>query len=266
MLDAEPPMLQPLWDLIVRVGEPAVSHWLFPAWVGLASFTLTCLYFTVKDLRRDASTKIDPTRWPSAQDMRRAAIPQLVVYVGANALATWAMPHHVDLPALAPSLPGLLLEVALCLVISDFLIYWEHRVMHAIRWLRRRIHSVHHAYTYPFSWAGGWVHPLEDMVVIGCVTAPAMLIGVHPLSFWVFVVIWVALLIEEHSGHDVWWSPYRWLPWSMGGGGAPHDPHHNISVNCNYGFVFTLWDQLFGTFMTVEESRARRARRSCRGG
>ncbi|MEM7157896.1 MAG: sterol desaturase family protein [Myxococcota bacterium] len=261
MFDVDAPVLQPVWGFILEFGQPAVSHFLFPAWLGLASFTLTCLYFSYKDLRRDTRTKIDPTRWPSLQDMRKAAIPQLGIYIGANAISTWAFPRFVDLPTEAPSLLRLGLELIACLLISDFLIYWEHRVMHLIPFLRRRIHSVHHAYAHPFSWAGGWVHPLEDMVVIGCVMTPVLLLGVHPLSFWLFVAIWVAFLIEEHSGHDVWWSPFRWLPLSMGGGGLPHDPHHNISVTKNYGFVFAIWDQLFGTFMTIEEAQARRDRR-----
>ncbi len=27
---------------------------------------------------------------------------------------------------------------------------------------------MHHAYKTPFSWAGGWVHPLEDLLVVAC--------------------------------------------------------------------------------------------------
>ena len=148
-----------------------------------------------------------------------------------------------------------------CLVLSDVLIYWEHRTMHRLPFLRRHIHSTHHRYLHPFSWAGGWVHPLEDLVVILCVVIPPVLLGVHALTFWVFVFVWVAFLVEEHSGHDVWWSPHRWLPMSMGGGATPHDPHHNTAVNENYGFVFTIWDQLFDSYVSAEEVAERRKRR-----
>lgn len=96
--------------------------------------------------------------------------------------------------------------------------------------------------------------------MIACVVTPTLLFSVHPLSFWVFVAVWVACLIEEHSGYDVFWSPHRWLPFAWGGGGAPHDPHHNLNVNKNYGFVFTIWDKLFGTYMTLAEAEQKRAR------
>jgi sterol desaturase/sphingolipid hydroxylase (fatty acid hydroxylase superfamily) len=259
------PILQPVWQAILGHGAGVVDHWLFPATVGLVSFTVVCLGFTVKDLRRRATNKIVGDRWPSKRDIARAAVPQLVIYVGANALGWWAADQHIALPRQAPGLFTLLWQVVACFVVSDFLIYWEHRLMHAVPLLRRKVHSVHHKYLYPFSWAGGWVHPLEDAVVIVCVVTPTLLFSVHPLSFWVFVALWVACLIEEHSGYDVFWSPHRWLPFGWGGGGAPHDPHHNIHGSKNYGFVFAIWDQVFGTYMSVAEAAHRRARMHARG-
>ena len=152
-----------------------------------------------------------------------------------------------------------LFECTCCFIVGDFFIYWEHRIMHIIPYLRyffffpnpfpplnpnfiiifyfffsffylhsfpflnpfpsphprKNIHSVHHAYHAPFSWAGGWVHPLEDMVVILCQTFfPIFISPVHPLSFWCFTAFWTICLIEEHSGHDVFWAPYNWMPFA----------------------------------------------------
>jgi cholesterol 25-hydroxylase len=93
--------------------------------------------------------------------------------------------------------------------------------------------------------SGGWVHPVEDMVVICCqLFFPLVISPVHPFSFWCFTFFWTLCLIEEHSGimflkslyssvfdwifssgHDVWWAPYNWMPFAkkpIGGGGAPH--------------------------------------------
>lgn len=83
---------------------------------------------------------------------------------------------------------------------------------------------------------------------------------------WIFAFLWPLLLVEEHSGthlqkepiplilclplnvgHDVWWSPYNWIPFSWGGGAAPHDIHH-IRPWKNYAFVFCFWDKMFNTF------------------
>ena len=72
---------------------------------------------------------------------------------------------------------------------------------------------------------------------------------------WVFAALWTTCLIDEHSGHDVWWSPYQLLPCTgrpQGGGAAPHDIHH-YKPSKNYGFLFCTWDRLFGTFEAVSE-------------
>uniref|UniRef100_A0A7S3FAY2 Fatty acid hydroxylase domain-containing protein n=1 Tax=Haptolina ericina TaxID=156174 RepID=A0A7S3FAY2_9EUKA len=163
-----------------------------------------------------------------------------------------------ELPALAPRLPVFAEQVITAFIVGDFFIYWEHRIMHAVPYLRKNIHSWHHAYTAPFSWAGGVVHPLEDVVVILCQMTFPLLCGHHPLATWAFVALWVLLLVEEHSGHDVTWAPYHWMPFArcpMGGGAAPHDIHH-YKVNKNYAFVLCVWDHLFGTFEPVKPSPA----------
>ncbi|MDP2436596.1 MAG: sterol desaturase family protein [archaeon] len=246
--------LSHVWEWMLRVGNPYVSHWLFPGWLTLAAYVLVCLYFTYKDVMRHES-KIQKDWWPSLGDMARAAVPQLAVYTGLNGLFTYLYPIYLELPQEAPSLLGFFLEVATSFVVGDFLIYAEHRVMHAVPFLRNSIHSVHHAYHAPFGWAGGWVHPLEDAVVVACQVAFPLSYGVHPLSLWAFTFVWVLLLIEEHSGHDVFWAPYNWMPfarWPTGGGGAPHDIHHYRPTK-NFGFVLIIWDQLFGTYTPVLE-------------
>jgi sterol desaturase/sphingolipid hydroxylase (fatty acid hydroxylase superfamily) len=52
---------------------------------------------------------------------------------------------------------------------------------------------------------------------------------------------------DIHSGHDVWWSLDNWMPYHLGGGGAPHDIHH-VRPTKNFSFVFGIWDVIFGTF------------------
>lgn len=161
----------------------------------------------------------------------------------------------METPSAPPSLLRFGLEVALCFVVGDFLIYWEHRMMHYVGFLRRHIHSWHHHYHAPFGWAGGVVHPLEDLVVICCQMFCPTVIGAHPLSLWVFVGFWVLLLIEEHSGHDVWWAPWNWMPLTTrpcGGGATPHDVHH-YRVAYNYAFVLAIWDRLFKTYRRPQQ-------------
>jgi len=251
-------LLQPLWVSIVGWGSPYVANSLFAVTVATVTYVVVCLYFSWLDLNRSTRTKVQPDFWPSLSDMWAAAWPQLLAY-SFGQLAVWgqwlAFPEHftIDLPVAAPTCWALVRDLTLCVVVGDFLIYWEHRLMHAVPFLRNHIHSVHHRYTSVFSWAGGWVHPLEDLVVVGCQVLPVVALGPHPLTQWLFAAFWVVCLIDEHSGHDVWWSPYQLLPFTgcaQGGGAAPHDIHHYKPTK-NFGFIFIVWDRLFGTFEEV---------------
>ena len=247
-----PPLLQPLWTLLLKRWPSSLSQPGFGGVIGLVSFFLSCVGFSILDLMR-SSTKIQKDVWPSARDMLRAGGPQLLIYTVLNILG-WSLDQHIALPRHAPSLATVAAEVLVAFCIGDFLIYSQHRMMHAVPFLRKHIHSWHHAYMAPFSWAGGVVHPLEDAIVVGTQVVAPLALGHHPLSFWLFVAIWVALLIEEHSGHDVWWAPYNWMPFAspVGGGAAPHDIHH-YKVTKNFGFVLVVWDVLFGTYEPVVE-------------
>lgn len=245
-------ILQPAWVGILSQAPWLVSHIAFAGVVGVFSFFATCIYFTVLDVCRSES-KIQKDWFPSTWDMLAAGVPQSVIYIVANALSYRYGYQGIDLPSEAPRFCVYLEQIIIAFVIGDFLMYWEHRIMHMVPWLRTHIHSVHHAYHAPFGWAGGVVHPVEDAMVIVCQTITPVLCGHHPLSFWTFVFIWVILLVEEHSGHDVCWAPYNWLPFARcpwGSGAAPHDIHH-YKVTKNYGFVLCVWDQLFASAEAV---------------
>jgi len=254
-------LLQPAWDLIVAAGTPYIHNSLFAVTVATVTYVTVCGYFTLLDLRQHAPTKLQKDWYPSAADMFAAAWPQLLFY-GAGQAQIWYLwkvypeKYTAALPQSAPSVLSLCAHLSLCLLLGDFFIYWEHRLMHTVPYLRTRIHSVHHEYTAVFSWAGGWVHPLEDLVVVACQCVPVLLLAPHPLTQWLFACLWVICLIDEHSGHDVWWSPYQLLPFTgvaQGGGAAPHDIHHYKPTK-NYGFVFIIWDRLFGTFEEVQQA------------
>ena len=223
------PLLQSWWTASTQQHAWLLSHQGFGALVAFAAYMVSCLYFTSLDLRRSMETKVQKQYFPSVREMLVAGLPQIAIYWLANHLWYFHAYRAIELPARAPTLAALAEEVVVAFVVGDFLIYWEHRLMHAFRFTRVHIHSWHHAYTAPFSWAGGVVHPLEDLVVVACQVAAPMVLGHHPLAFWVFVALWTVLLVEEHSGHDVVWAPYNWLPFTrspMGGGAAPHDIHH----------------------------------------
>eukprot|EP00659_Diplonema_papillatum_P009685 gene9685-15042_t len=244
-------MMQRIYDNCLSVGMPYLTNYLIEATMSAVAWFVVCLYFTYLDITR-ADTKVQKDYWPTVGEMAACAVPQMIVYtVGCGyTFYQWSTDDAfvLQLPEKAPTFLQFCGEVAACLVIGDLLIYWEHRFMHYVPYLRNHVHNVHHAYSACFSWAGGWVHPVEDLIVVAAQAVPAYFC--HPMCRWAFAILWVVLLIDEHSGHDVWWSPYNWLivgHRSHGGGADPHDIHHYIPTK-NYAFVFCFWDRIFGTY------------------
>lgn len=131
------PWLQPWWSWM---GQwEGVRNCTFTGTLMTATFIVACCYFSVLDCTR-ARSKIQDAYWPSLGDMLMAALPQLALYLGSETIAWtvfWNVPQYrCPLPRDAPTLATLAWEVCGTLIVGDFLIYWEHRMMHAVPWVR----------------------------------------------------------------------------------------------------------------------------------
>ena len=244
--------LQAVYDSILSVGMPYLSNFVVEATIALVAWFVSCMYFTYLDVTR-SPTKVQKDYWPTTKEMLECAIPQIVIYT-LGCSHTWYLwatdeQYTVVVPSTAPTFAEFCLQMTVSLIFGDFLMYWQHRWMHYSNYLRNHVHSVHHGYSAPFAWSAGWVHPLEDTLAVSSQVIPALLFC-HPLTRWCFCILWTVLLIDEHSGHDVWWSPFNWLipdHKTMGGGADPHDIHHYIPTK-NFALIFCLWDRMFDTF------------------
>lgn len=244
-------LLQPVWNFILHHWGHVVSWWLFPSIVGLLAYVTVGIYFTLKDIGplRSEATRIHKDVPLEAKEVFRIGSMITCTYAVLNAIAWFTSPHHITMPDQAPTIWEFARDFAISLLVGDFLVYVEHITHHKIRFLYRHVHCVHHSYKHDlFSWAASWVHPIEQLCFALCMVAyPWLLNPVHPLTLWAFEFVFIALVMEEHSGHDIWWSPHRWIPWWFGGA-VPHDLHH-LKVKTNYGFVLTIWDRMFGTYL-----------------
>jgi len=241
-------VIQLIWDA-ARENVPYANHIMFPSLVAMGSFHFHCWLFTLYDaliLKR-----------PGVRNMLyECALPQTIAHGILNALTFYFVTTRTDLPVKAPSAVEFFRDLVLCYGIGDFFIYVEHVYMHKIPFLRHNVHATHHRYTSPmFSFNAGWVHPVEILVAAACELAYPFAVGVHPLTLWVFLWTWIIWLVEEHSGNDVWWSLWNILP-LIGCGGPPHGLHHAPHLTKNFGFVFSCWDRMFGTYEEPPEEMA----------
>ncbi len=170
-----------------------------------------------------------------------------------NAVVFWCLWHGRDaLGAVVPrdfqhavaAQPGWLRIVEVVLL-SDFCVYWGHRLQHRSSFLWR-FHSVHHSAEHLDWLAAHREHPLDTVYTLTLINLPAFVLG-FPLEtlagFIAFRGIWA---IYIHSNVRLPLGPLRPLL------GAPelHHWHHARDRDAgNYGNVCPLMDLLFGTYV-----------------
>ncbi len=129
-------------------------------------------------------------------------------------------------------------------VLSDFLIYWGHRIQHKVGFLWR-FHKVHHSAEHLDFLAAHREHPLDTLFTVGVINLPAFILG-FPLEtiagLIAFRGIWA---IYIHSNVRLPIGPLRMII------GAPelHHWHHDLNRDAgNYANISPLLDIIFGTY------------------
>ena len=136
------------------------------------------------------------------------------------------------------------LQMVEVVLLSDFFVYWGHRLQHRSAFLWR-FHSVHHSAQHLDWLAAHREHPLDTIYTVGLINLPAFILG-FPLAtlagFIAFRGIWA---IYIHSNVRIRLGPLRALI------GSPelHHWHHDRDRDAgNYGNVTPLMDVIFGTY------------------
>ena len=135
------------------------------------------------------------------------------------------------------------------LILLDFCMYWAHRILHTSAFWPT--HAWHHSSRFLY-WASGLRGSLVHVVLLLASATIAHLIfplnpdfGVAVLGYSLFHTI------NQHYLHSNIYLPYQHVLERVFVTPRAHFVHHsknpNLS-NSNYGFVFSIWDRLFGTF------------------
>lgn len=137
-------------------------------------------------------------------------------------------------------------------VLSDFCIYWGHRLQHRVGILWR-FHAVHHSAEHLDWLAAHREHPLDSIYTMGLINLPAFALG-FPLETLAGLIafrgIWA---IYIHSNVRLPIGPLRMLI------GAPelHHWHHDRDRDAgNYANISPLMDILFGTYRCPDQEPA----------
>lgn len=136
------------------------------------------------------------------------------------------------------------LQAVEVVILSDFLVYWGHRLQHRVGFLWR-FHSIHHSAEHLDWLAAHREHPLDTVYTMALINTPAFILG-FPLETLTGLIafrgIWA---IYIHSNVRLPLGPIRMLI------GAPelHHWHHDKDRDAgNYANISPLMDLLFGTY------------------
>jgi len=132
----------------------------------------------------------------------------------------------------------------------DFIYYWNHRLMHEVRWMWA-IHVVHHSSEH-YNLSTALRQPVADVVGVFVPYGLLSRVGVRPR------------LVAQARGLNLLYQ--YWIHTdairSIGKGEellntpSHHRVHHGSNgkyIDRNHGSILILWDRLFGTFQREEE-------------
>jgi sterol desaturase/sphingolipid hydroxylase (fatty acid hydroxylase superfamily) len=143
------------------------------------------------------------------------------------------------------SLLPLWVQAVLFLVLSDFMLYWLHRLFHGGGFWK--YHAIHHS-SEEISWiSAARFHPVNLMLGTIGVDVVLLMAGISPN-----VMIWVAPFTTFHSAFvhaNLNWTfgPFKYLLATP----VFHRWHHTSleeGGDTNFAGTFPIWDVLFGTF------------------
>jgi sterol desaturase/sphingolipid hydroxylase (fatty acid hydroxylase superfamily) len=168
-----------------------------------------------------------------------------VVYIVLSYFSSWLTGIVPESLRAWISLQPLWLQAIEVVVLSDFLIYWGHRLQHSIPFLWR-FHKVHHS-AERLDWlAAHREHPLDSIYTIGLINLPMLIVG-FPMEILAGVIafrgIWA---IYIHSNVRLSIGPLKKII------GSPelHHWHHHLDRDAgNYANISPLMDILFSTYV-----------------
>ena len=154
----------------------------------------------------------------------------------------WGLFNHLHWPE------GL--EIFLCVVILDLMIYIQHVVLHMIPFFWR-FHVVHHSDLDLDVSSGLRFHPIEILCSMLYKIGLIYALGPSPLAVLIFEAILNGMAQFSHSNITLPEGLDRVLRYVIV---TPdmHRIHHSVEkreANSNFGFNLSIWDRFMGTYI-----------------
>ncbi|TMS01433.1 cholesterol 25-hydroxylase-like protein [Larimichthys crocea] len=251
-------LLRPFWTFL-RGHSSLLNSPFFPVVFSLSVYLSFCLPFLLLDslssrwalVRRYKLQSQSSVSWASMQSCLALTFYNHLVFIFPLTVMHWYL-RPAYLPEEPPTMPCLLAQVLVCLLLFDFQSFTWHLLHHKVPWLYRNFHKVHHTYTSTSALTTEYSGVWETLSLGLFAAANPIMLGCHPLTELAFFVVNIWLSVEDHCGYDLPWATHRLVPLGLYGGARHHDLHH-LKSKYNYAPYFTHWDCLAGTLCTQQD-------------
>ena len=198
--------------------------------------------------------KFQPGKWPPTALVWRAWRNFFIDLFVTLPLSAWFLLVPILQTTAASSLPSwpiILAQLASILLMTDFIFYFFHRLLHHPA-LYSRIHKQHHEFKAVTVIGFEYSHPIETLTNAISVILPPLILGAHPLVASISLGLRMWESVDAHCGYDM---PWYVSPWVLLRSARRHDYHHSKNVG-SYG-IFPIWDKLLGTAESYERAVAK---------
>lgn len=191
--------------------------------------------------------------WGSVREMAASASTLIPTVLAGSATVAFITALFAGASALTPwTIETGWASALACLILIDFLYYWDHRCGHRVRLYWAVSHSVHHS-SPQFDQTTGLRISFVDGFLSPWFYTPALLAGFDPLlvvACFGIILSYQQWLHTETIGRLGWFD--RWF-----NSPSNHRVHHGVQnpyLDRNYGAVLMVWDRMFGTWTPETEA------------
>lgn len=173
-----------------------------------------------------------------------------------NPMIEWVTANDFGILNWLPEMPlwaYMLIGLLLLDLIGAWFVHWAE---HKVRWMWK-FHLIHHTDTTVDTTSANRHHPGESVFRFIFTSAGAILIGAPMWLIFMYQAFSVLLSQFNHANIVI----PKWLDnaisWVIVSPDM-HKVHHHYVLpytDSNYGNIFSIWDRIFGTFMTLDREK-----------
>lgn len=170
--------------------------------------------------------------------------------------ADWAVKNHFGILEWLPEMPLWAFTIVGLLLLDLIGAWFVHWTEHRVKWMWR-FHLIHHSDTNVDTTSANRHHPGESVFRFIFTTAGIVIAGAPMWMVFMYQAISVLLSQFNHANIVI----PKWLDNAMSWvlvSPDMHKVHHHYVLpytDSNYGNIFSIWDRIFGTFMTLDRDK-----------